>query len=583
MRNRFLPILLTLMFIIGAAPPPTPTQAAAFTVTRTDDPPPDGCQPTDCSLREAIIAANISAGADTITIPADTFTLSIAGDNENAAATGDLDITGDLMIIGAGATGTTSTTIDGNDIDQVFEVAQNISVDMSGLIVTGGGSGGFFGNASIVNAGTLTLTNVVVTGNTGSGIVNEGILTLTEGVITKNVSTFGGGIFNAGVLTLVDVVISENEATGVAFTNSPGFGGGVLNFGSLTIMDSFFSKNSASDSNGQATSIGGAIDNQGMVTISGTAFDGNQAESGGAIHNREAGTITFTDVTFTANSASGNGGDSSVSDGGGAILNDKGTLTLEHSILNGNSSGADGGGILNDTGTITITTSSIYSNTSATAGGGIYNLNHDFAQGVVTLSNSTLSGNSAGESGGGIFNDRFGATINLSHVTVTNNTTDSDNNGSGNGGGIFNTPGVSFPKIIRSGTVNLAGTMLAGNFDRGGEASDCGGGQLNSQGYNLIQNVTGCTLGGDTTGNLIGVDPLLSTYADNGGPTLTHLPQVGSLAIDASNPTDCPAIDQRGFSRPIDGDGNGAAVCDIGAVEFGGIGEQYIYLPLVIR
>ncbi len=235
-------ILVALLVALGTVLTPRPSQAAGFTVTRLDDPPPDSCKPNDRSLREAIIAANVSAGADTITIPADTFTLSIAGDNENAAATGDLDITGNLTIIGSGTHGSTTTTIDGNDIDRVFEINQNISVDISGLIVTGGGGGGFFGNGGIVNAGNLTLTNVVVTGNVGSGLVNEGVLTLTDGLVAKNISTFGGGILNGGVLTLADVVISENEAVGVTFIgSSAGWGGGILNFGSLTVMDSIIS------------------------------------------------------------------------------------------------------------------------------------------------------------------------------------------------------------------------------------------------------------------------------------------------------------------------------------------------------
>src|SRR5690349_19345257 len=51
------------------------------------------------SLRSAIIAANAHAGADTILLPAGTYTLTISGNNENAAATGDLDITDALTIM----------------------------------------------------------------------------------------------------------------------------------------------------------------------------------------------------------------------------------------------------------------------------------------------------------------------------------------------------------------------------------------------------------------------------------------------------------------------------------------------------
>ena len=88
---------------------PTPTSAPSRTsrVTKTADTN-DGVCDTDCSLREAIGAANALAGADTITVPAGTYTLSIAGTGEDANATGDLDISDDLTI-----NGTTFTIIDG--------------------------------------------------------------------------------------------------------------------------------------------------------------------------------------------------------------------------------------------------------------------------------------------------------------------------------------------------------------------------------------------------------------------------------------------------------------------------------------
>lgn len=55
--------------------------------------------------------------------------------------------------------------------------------------------------------------------------------------------------------------------------------------------------------------------------------------------------------------------------------------------------------------------------------------------------------------------------------------------------------------------------------------------------------------------------------ANNGGPVATHALTIGSPAIDAGNNAVCPAADARNVARPYDGDGNGVAVCDIGAVE----------------
>ena len=57
--------------------------------------------------------------------------------------------------------------------------------------------------------------------------------------------------------------------------------------------------------------------------------------------------------------------------------------------------------------------------------------------------------------------------------------------------------------------------------------------------------------------------------ANNGGPTRTHALVAGSPAIDAVNDGTCPppAKDQRGVSRPQDGNGDGGIACDIGSFE----------------
>src|SRR6266542_4506671 len=96
-RARHITNILALMLFLGGLP----LHAATLHVTKTVDTADGACE-ADCSLREAIIAANAAGATSTIVLPAGTYILTIAGTGEDAAAKGDLDVTGTLTITGAG-------------------------------------------------------------------------------------------------------------------------------------------------------------------------------------------------------------------------------------------------------------------------------------------------------------------------------------------------------------------------------------------------------------------------------------------------------------------------------------------------
>lgn len=95
--------VLGVLVLLLAGTPAAARAGMTFTVTKTTDTNDGACTLDDCSLREAVIAANATPGLDIISLPAGTYTLSIPGAEEDFAATGDLDVREGVTFAGSGA------------------------------------------------------------------------------------------------------------------------------------------------------------------------------------------------------------------------------------------------------------------------------------------------------------------------------------------------------------------------------------------------------------------------------------------------------------------------------------------------
>ena len=172
------------------------------------------------SLRSAVMAANAHGGPDKIVLPVGTFLLTIPGADEQAAATGDLDINGNLTISGKGAG---STAIDGNHLDRVIEVLGG-TVSISELTIRNGRAVAAGGGGFLNDGGKVTLTSVSVINNASVGLDAfdglDGANGLDGGLGGSGTAGQGGGIFNAdGSLSLVKSTVSSNLAIGGAGGN----------------------------------------------------------------------------------------------------------------------------------------------------------------------------------------------------------------------------------------------------------------------------------------------------------------------------------------------------------------------------
>jgi hypothetical protein len=409
------------------------------------------------SLRQAVLDANANPGADLIRFGAS------ARDGTVVLTSGELSLTDDLKIDGPGAD---RLAVNGNDASRVFQISSGVAASIDGLTVTYGRAVGRGGG--ILNAGTLTVSNAILSDNLVVGVPGASL-----GAV---VDAFGGGIFNAGALTIRYSGFVHNRAIGgdgtASSIGSSGLGGAIMSAGTAiapataNVSYSTFLDNQAiggaAGIGASRAGVGGAVNNTaGTFTVSYSLFHDNQAVGG--IENGVPGGF----------GAGVGGAISNVARPGSAILNvNNCTLTNNRAV-----GGAAGAGTVAQNG----------------RGGAIANYVFGGVVPPVTVTavahidHSTILGNQAiggvgptggNGLGGGIENEN-GGVLTVSNSLIALNRAiggvgNSSNGGNGLGGGIFN----GGPSPVGTPSLALNSSLVVFNQAVGGAAGDGGIGGL---------------------------------------------------------------------------------------------------------
>ena len=527
-----------------------------------------------------------NGGAGILIISGSTIT-----ENETTAAGGGVHSNGGKVTI-------TNTTVSKNVAADGGGIASDGSVDGLGL------------------RSSFTLTGSTITENeahaSGGGVIigGEDTITITDVTFSKNKAHDAGGGLNTGDRsggTITRVTFTDNE------THNEGGGAWVGSERLVIIQDSTFTGNHAGlpepgsifdPSSANIAGGGGLYSENGPLTVTGSTFTGNTAtEEGGGVSLDNHGDVVISDSTIQNNRAGHDGGgvensatvvtfqrlliqnNYAVINGGGIHNSSSGLFTLLDTTVLLNS-GQSGGGLANaPDNDIIIRRSTFLRNTArhpamiegepaedAGLGGGIFSL----ADGDSLYENTTVSGNTAAVAGGGIFHDADGELM-LVNLTIWRNSAPR-----GGGIGVVESdfspplPPLANVAVIARNTI-IGGSLQGGSCDwyitsEGGNLDGLGTQEGITETSDVLLPVnTQCFLAAPPNADLTGPnlrDRRSSTFtvdaiADNGGETLTHALQWGSLAQDGGV-MHCPETDQRGVARPQN------SGCDIGAYEFVG-------------
>lgn len=363
-----------------------------------------------------------------------------------------------------------------------------------------------------------------------------------------------------------DLDVSEDLVIHGAGADASVIDGGALDrvfdvhFEMLRLEDVTIRNGEVSEHNGAGIRTGPSTYGLSIVR---SKITGNHCVGNSPTHDVGGGIYAESAVVVQSSTISGNSGQS----GAGISFTSDGTV--EDSTIAGNAANVAGGGFSAGTfGVVTVRHSTISSNTAGEGGNSSAFAGYG---GPIRLINSTVSGNSGGVGVVALFD----ATLRLESSSVVANDSEAG----------FQLFGTAHLRLLNS----IVSNKLVFYYDECDPPA-----QVTSEGYNLDSDGT-CV--GAGTGDQPSVDPMLRALADNGGPTRTHLPLLGSPVIDKGGPgifgcTDLDGTsitqDQRGAPRPVDGNGDTLPMCDIGAVEYApepcvGVSSVAVIAVLLLR
>lgn len=302
---------------------------------------------------------------------------------------------------------------------------------------------------------SVTVNNSTITGKIevtvdGKEKLQDGAkhqLTLTGGTLTGGLTaTQGAQLYNEGTTVISNVAMAKNTASDK--------GGAIFNSDDQMGAEGDLTLNNV-DLKGNNANFGGAIWNEGTLTVNGGSFEGNTAdEAAGAIYNAVDATLKVDRVTFANNSSAK----------AGAINNYNGTVAISDSTFKGNAAGTSMGGAV--------------TNTSGSAPG----------KSIITITGSTFEGNKAGN-GGAVWNGTYG-TVDITDSTFKGNTAVAEG-GLGQGGAITNAGQMTI-----KGTNTFSGNTAAKGKDiyNSGTLTMTSDSHLIVDGNQNIYNADGATL-----------------------------------------------------------------------------------------